>query len=211
MLRKFSIVCLVASSIAFIACASKGVDGVSHYTPDAGNDGPNPSSTDDASAGVVDATVTTASDDASAVDASADISVDSGPMTQAQCLGACQAQYPVAQAQSDAFDKSCMFGVCKPVCDNLMATGKDYPPDLDGSVFPIPANDDAGLVDAGTVQTFVCDTNAGMSFQISTPSVLCSDCISNTKTCCDQWIALFSSVQGQALNACANTCFANFK
>jgi hypothetical protein len=116
---------------------------------------------------------------------------DAGPTNQASCVAACETKYPAAAQEGHAFDTSCMTGVCEAVCDNIGASGQDFAPDPD----------------AGSA----CNTNAAMSYPIKTPSVACSDCLATHDSCCKQWITIFGSTEGQALNACSNTCFSSFK
>lgn len=113
------------------------------------------------------------------------------PSNQAECIAVCEGQYPKAAVKNKSLDSTCMLGVCSNVCNDLVA-GKNFPPDVDA---------DAGVV---------CDTVKANSFPISTPSAQCSTCLANTPTCCTQWIAIFSSADGQALNGCAVNCFSNF-
>jgi predicted small lipoprotein YifL len=122
--------------------------------------------------------------------------VDSGPKAptnQAECVATCEAKYPKSAAQNKTLDSTCMLaGTCEPVCNDLIP-GKNYEPTV---------NPDAGVV---------CDTAKADSYPILTPSAACSTCLASSPVCCNLWIAIFSSTEGKALNACANTCYSSFK
>lgn len=155
-----------------------------------GSDSTNNRTVDDASVDPVPSPTTDPQNPPPVNDVDASVSVvDAGPTNQAECLAACEVKYPTAAAQSHQFDTSCMVGVCGSACDNL-GQGKNFYPS----------------VDAGAS----CDTNAAGAYPIGTPSQACSDCLATTQTCCKQWVDLFGSKNGQALNQCANTCWTTF-
>lgn len=172
---------------ALVACASKAPE----KNPTPANETTDPAVTPSSNSDGGD--TTTAAD----VDGSSGPAVvDAGPKVptnQAECVAACEAKYPKSAAQNKTLDNTCFVaGTCEPVCDNLVA-GKNYQP----TVVP----------DAGPV----CDTVKANSYPVSTPSQACSDCVATTPACCNLWIAIFSSDDGKALNACSNTCFSTFK
>jgi hypothetical protein len=111
--------------------------------------------------------------------------------TLASCIADCGMKYPAAAAKNKQLDATCFLGgACEPVCDNL-TSGKLFEP---------------SKVDGGG-----CNTAGAMSFPIATPSQVCSDCLNTNAACCAEWISIFSSVEGQALNTCSNTCYATNK
>ncbi len=120
---------------------------------------------------------------------------DSGPKApanQAECITACEKQHPVATAKNKTLDATCFLGgVCESVCNDLKSGTLVQPTKVDGGV--------------------TCDTVTPDSYPITTTSQACSDCLDTTATCCTQWISIFSSTDGRALNTCTNTCFSTFK
>jgi len=113
------------------------------------------------------------------------------PSNQAECIAVCETTYPAAAAKGKALDTSCFLGgVCEHVCNDLKPGTLVKPTEVDGGG---------------------CDTVKADSYPITTTSQACSDCLNTTPTCCTQWIAIFSSMDGRALNTCANQCYTNFK
>ena len=129
-------------------------------------------------------------DDAASDAGARDSSVSDAPaLTLDSCISGCGAKYPAADAKNKQLDATCFLGgACESVCNNLKA-GKLFEPN----------------VDAGG-----CDTASVDSYPITTTSQACSDCLSATATCCAQWISIFGSTDGRALNACSNDCYTKF-
>jgi len=178
------IVILFASILTIAACA-KHVDDTSNPTEQTTDYNNEP--------GVANNTELDASteNDAS-VDSS--VAVDSGPKeptNQTECIAVCETKYPTAAVDSATLDNTCLLaGACEPVCNNLAGGGELKFPSADAGV--------------------VCDTAAANSYPIGTPSQACSDCLATTQTCCDLWIKIFGSTEGQALNKCAHDCWEKF-
>lgn len=123
------------------------------------------------------------SSDASTSDAS------SAP-TLRSCIVDCEQKHPKAAAQSKQLDTTCFLaGECEPVCNDLKP-GKLYSPTE---------------VDGGG-----CNTVGADSYPITTTSQECSDCLNTAPSCCAQWIEIFASTEGRALNACTNECYTKF-
>lgn len=112
------------------------------------------------------------------------------PTNQTECIAACEATHPTAAANNHQLDNSCFYGAaCGNVCNNLGQGESKYPEP------------------AAAAQ---CNTAAAGSYPIGTPSQACSNCLASTAECCNLWIAIFGSAEGQSLSTCAHDCWANF-
>lgn len=111
------------------------------------------------------------------------------PTNQVECIAQCETNHPTAAQDNHALDNTCMFGVCGHVCNNL-GQGQNFFPDTDAGA--------------------MCDTATAGSFPIGTPSQACSNCLAATTECCNLWVKIFGSAEGQSLNRCAHTCWEKF-
>jgi len=147
---------------------------------------------DNGGTGEVDGSVSTSSSSGS-VSSDGGSNVPTAPTNQAQCIAACEKQYPTAAALNKQLDNSCFTGgACEPVCDNLGTSGKLYTPSLG----------DGGVA--------ACDLSN--SWSLSTPSEQCSTCIATNKTCCDLWVKIYGdTTQGQPLSTCSEACYTQFR
>lgn len=125
---------------------------------------------------------------------STDAGKDAGPTNRAECITACEVQFPKAAATDKKLDE-CYVGVdtCGTVCNDLGYSANLFEPD--------PAADG----------TLVCDTVKASSDPIVTASKACSNCLAGNATCCGLWISIFGSIDGRGLNMCANACDTKFK
>lgn len=115
------------------------------------------------------------------------------PTNQAECIAACEVQFPKAAATAKKVDQCFVAGACEPVCNNLGNAKEFFEPDLaaDG--------------------TMVCDTKKASSDPIVTGSKDCSNCIAGNVECCGLWTSIFGSIDGRGLSMCANACYTKFK
>ncbi len=184
-MKKFMMFGLIA---ALVACGSKD-GGEKSPPPDTTTTDPTqPSEVDSGTTDPVVPGTDAGKDTSPAADAAPPV-----PTNQVECVAACEVKYPTPAAQNHALDTTCMLGTCGNVCNGIGSNGQNFGPDVD------------------PVVGVVCDTVAAASYPILTPAAACSTCLANTPDCCNLWIAIFGSAQGQALNACANTCFTTFK
>lgn len=123
--------------------------------------------------------------------------VDSGPKAptnQAECIHACETQYPKPAALNKEMDSACFLngGACTS-CNHLVPGGPLYPVSAPLPEVPV-----------------ACEIGPGID-PIMTLNQECSDCIANTPACCKLWIDIFGSEDGRNLNKCAVKCFTDFK
>jgi hypothetical protein len=173
-------------ALVLAACSSTPAKDKTTSDPVVTSDVSPPTTTDEG----VDASQPTPVEDGGVV-ATDSGSTPSVPMNQATCISACQAKYPAAEAKNKQLDATCFLGgTCSASCNDLKPGKLFQPTEVDGGG---------------------CDTVTPDSYPITTTSQACSDCLNTTPTCCSQWISIFSSTDGRALNTCTNVCYTDFK
>lgn len=114
------------------------------------------------------------------------------PTDQATCVKACQMQYPKAAALNAQLDTQCFTGgACESVCDDLQYKGMNFSPSADAGA--------------------ACNTADAGAWDIAVPSQNCAVCLATTPTCCNLWVEIFGSPEGQNLSTCSNNCYTQFK
>lgn len=112
------------------------------------------------------------------------------PTNQAECLATCEVSHPNAAQMNRDLDAQCFFGgSCENACNNI-GQGQNFTP--------------------SPVASAQCNTEAAGSWPVSTPSLQCSDCVATTPACCNLWVSLYGSAEGQALSQCAHDCWDHF-